>query len=266
MSSQCSCAWATFSFIVNFAAKGGRSTSRLMSMPASGHLLRGLSAAVCNHWPIMSVEEMPQPKFIPPPPEPTADDGSAPRTVEGWGRDAASPKDAKKAKRKKVKKSRKDIWREKTAKEKAKEKTAAKKKKAKEEEKKKKLAPISSPGDAGDIAVAAKERTGADAAAARGRAEIGGDIPAATASAAASDPAEAEVEPEPAPAPDTAGWARDDDDDDPIGSPANRLFLRTTAALALASVVGSGRGESEFFFFFQLFFKTVNTSHICIAK
>ena len=69
-------------------------------MPAAAHLLRNLSSAVRNRWPIATKEEIPAPLFLPP----------------------AEPE---KKKKKRIKfKSRRDTWREKTPKEKAKERTA----------------------------------------------------------------------------------------------------------------------------------------------
>ena len=69
MSSRCSCAWATFSVVVNLAGKGGSVAARLMSTPAAGHLLRALSAAVRDRFPIATPLEMPPPTFLPKPDE-----------------------------------------------------------------------------------------------------------------------------------------------------------------------------------------------------
>ena len=79
--SQCSCAWATFSCVVNLSARAARVDDdtdvpshelgdALLSSPAAAHLLRGLRNAVCDRWPIMSLEEMPDVRCLPPPDSP----------------------------------------------------------------------------------------------------------------------------------------------------------------------------------------------------
>ena len=179
MSSRCSCVWATFTFLVNLA---GKMTTQLMTAPAAKHTLRGVRAAVCNHWPVMRVEETPPPSFLP-----SAGEQEAPIL---------------RARGKSKKRRRKDIWKEKTRKDRKREREAEEKK----ERAKKKRAEKKEKADAANAAAAADAAAAANAAA---ESESDSDE---------EDDVEADIE------------------EDPLSDPTSRLLLRATAASALTSM------------------------------
>jgi type IV secretory pathway VirB10-like protein len=82
----------------------------LLTSPSAGHLLRGLANAVCDKWPIMSVDEMPPVQCLPPPDPP-----------ERAARRQRKETRRKERETKRNKRPRRDTWKEKTPKEKAKE-------------------------------------------------------------------------------------------------------------------------------------------------
>ena len=231
MSSRCSCAWATFSVVVNLAGKGGSVAARLMSTPAAGHLLRALSAAVRDRFPIATPLEMPPPTFLPKPDEEEGEEeegggGREDRGPDGSDRDFPAARSRRRrkdswTKKKKKKASRRDAWREKTVRDLARERRAEAKK-AREKAK-------------------AAETRAAESTDASG-VRVGRRVSGEGRRARADDPGEMEIF-----ADDGTGREPSRTDaDDPTECPSNRLLLRTTAAAALASAAREQRRWDDY--------------------
>ena len=225
MSSRCSCAWATFSVVVNLAGKGGSVAARLMSTPAAGHLLRARSAAVRDRFPIATPLEMPPPTFLPKPDEEEGEE------EEGGGgredRDFPATRSRRRrkdswTKKKKKKASRRDAWREKTVRDLARERRGEAKK-AREKAK-------------------AAETRAAESTDASESASGAASREKATERADEKNPGEMEIF-----ADDGTGREPSRTDaDDPTECPSNRLLLRTTAAAALASAAREQRRWDDY--------------------
>ena len=234
--SQCSCAWATFSCVVNLSSRAARVDDdttlnpshelgdALLSSPAAGHLLRGLRNAVCDRWPIMSLEEMPDVRCLPPPDSP-----------ERAARRREREERRKRREEKRNKRPRRDTWKEKTPKEKAKERRREARRREKEAR-----------GGKSSEAPAEAEPLRVDAAPA------GAPGLSTPSDVRPEEPLRSPV-PERLEATDESEDETDDDAEDPnvlhpndpLANPANRLLLRTTAAAALCSLARVQRRWDE---------------------
>ena len=234
--SQCSCAWATFSCVVNLSARAARVDDdtdapshelgdALLSSPAAGHLLRGLRNAVCDRWPIMSLEEMPDVRCLPPPDSP-----------ERAARRREREERRKRREKKRNKRPRRDTWKEKTPKEKAKERRREARRREKE----------ARAGKSSEAPAEAEAGVDAAPAGAPGSSTPSDDV------RPEEEPARLEV-PERLEATDESEDETDEDAEDPnvlhpndpMANPANRLLLRTTAAAALCSLARVQRRWDE---------------------
>ena len=223
--SQCSCAWATFSCVVNLSTRAAKCDEEtgdpvhvlgdaLLTSPSAGHLLRGLANAVCDKWPIMSVDEMPPVQCLPPPDPP-----------ERAARRQRKETRRKEQETKRNKRPRRDTWKEKTPKEKAKERRREAKRLARKN--REKAAAGQGDESAGDVVEtdAAKSSKGTF------------DSSTTAVSALSSAPIDDSD--------DSDSDADATHPNDPLANPANRLLLRTTAAAALASLARVQRRWDE---------------------
>ena len=231
--SQCSCAWATFSCVVNLSARAARVDDdtdapshelgdALLSSPAAGHLLRGLRNAVCDRWPIMSLEEMPDVRCLPPPDSP-----------ERAARRREREERRKRREKKRNKRPRRDTWKEKTPKEKAKERRREARRREKEAR-----------GGKSSEAPAEAEPLRVDAAPAGAPGSTPSDVRPEEPLREVLERLEATDESED----ETDEDAEDPNvlhPNDPLANPANRLLLRTTAAAALCSLARVQRRWDE---------------------